>query len=85
MIKRKSNLFIRSFVKICFHVTAAEEQRGQTKSRTRVNEEHRASKNYKCFHLAFSSLGSSNYPKKLASKLRSSDAKGFILTFNDRM
>ena len=59
MIKRKSNLFIRSFVKICFHVTAAEEQRGQTKSRTRVNEEHRASKNYKCFHLAFSSLGSS--------------------------
>lgn len=56
MIKRNVQPFIRSFVKICFHVTAAEEQqeqqeqRGPTEPRTRVNEEHRASNNYKCFH-----------------------------------
>lgn len=35
--------------------------------------------------IAFSSLGSSSYPKKLVSTLRSSDAEGFILTFNDHM
>lgn len=35
--------------------------------------------------IAFSSLGSSSYPKKFVSTLRSSDAEGFILTFNDHM
>lgn len=35
--------------------------------------------------IAFSSLGSSSYPKKWVSTLRSSDAEGFILTFNDHM